>query len=121
MKFLHTISTSGKTHRLAGGGHEVTIRYRERPLFSDQVQGDLIRKLWETVPGGSATTGPIGRVPVQTEPQLDQEELDLSRPTPEQLAEAVIEATPWSAPTLTKHQVRAMLIVAISQDRDTAR
>lgn len=57
----HTKSPSGKTHALTSRtGEAVVLRYRERPQFDDQVQGDLIRKY-------RAETGdptPIGILPV---------------------------------------------------------
>lgn len=53
----HTKSPSGKTHRLTDRkGESVTLRYRERPQFDDQVQGDLIRA-YRTKTGSGATIG----------------------------------------------------------------
>ena len=53
----HTKSPSGKTHRLTDRqGESVTLRYRERPQFDDQVQGDLIRS-YRTKTGSGATIG----------------------------------------------------------------
>lgn len=52
MSLKHTKSPSGKTHRLTHKSphpvpvvRSVTLHYRERPQFDDQVQGDLIRKM----------------------------------------------------------------------------
>lgn len=63
----HTKSPSGKTHRLQDEkGTYVVLRYRHRPDFDDQVQGDLIRKYREKT--GSAR--PIGVLPVHVDAAL---------------------------------------------------
>lgn len=63
----HTKSPSGKTHRLTDRkGESVTLRYRERPQFDDQVQGDLIRAYRTKTGSGEA----IGIIPVHVDAAL---------------------------------------------------
>ena len=63
----HTKSPSGRTHRLQDEkGTYVVLRYRHRPDFDDQVQGDLIRKYREK----TGSPRPIGTLPVHVDAAL---------------------------------------------------
>lgn len=75
MTLKHTVSPSGKTHRLTDpkSGASVQLAYTTKPRFFDQVQGDLIRKF-------SSEIFPvvIGMIPVHIDPGLQ----DRGEPAP---------------------------------------
>lgn len=127
-KIRHTKSTSGRTHRLTvtKPGRTpmvVSLRYQSAPLFDDQVQGDLIRKFWDTY--DFHTTGPIGRVPdsVRIDPACDEEERGWAKPaerSPEDVADAVLDAhriqPRW---VRNREQIKSLIAEAVAADRAT--
>lgn len=119
MSIRHTKSTSGLTHRLDVHGTMVTIRFREIAhndhVHDEQVEGDLVRKYWRE--GG--TVKPIGPVGCRIDPDLDAEEIERRRLTPEDVAEAAIKAAPWRADrtAIMEWQVQILIASAIKADR----
>ncbi len=127
-KIRHTKSTSGRTHRLTvtKTGQEpmvVSLRYQSTPLFDDQVQGDLIRKFWNTF--GFQHTGPLGRVAdsPRIDPACDEEERGWAKPaerSPEEVAEAVLDAhhiqPRW---VRNREQIKSLIAEAVAADRAT--
>lgn len=67
MTLKHTVSPSGKTHRLTDPktGQSVQLAYQSRPQFFDQVQGDLIRKFSREI-----FPVVIGQLPWRTDPAI---------------------------------------------------
>ncbi|WNN95121.1 hypothetical protein SEA_MAGRITTE_170 [Microbacterium phage Magritte] len=67
MTLKHTVSPSGKTHRLTDPktGQFVQLQYQSKPQFTDQVQGDLIRKYSREI-----FPVVIGQLPWRTDPEL---------------------------------------------------
>lgn len=67
MTLKHTVSPSGKTHRLTDPktGQFVQLQYQSKPQFADQVQGDLIRKYSREI-----FPVVIGRLDWSTDPTL---------------------------------------------------
>lgn len=65
----HTMSTDRRTHALTVDDVVTIIRYKTAPKFTDQVQGDLVRKYWAE--GGEVS--PIGRIinSPTVDPKLD--------------------------------------------------
>ncbi len=125
MQIRHTKSTSGRTHVLTATNGQrtesVQIRYATAPEFEDQVQGDLVRKMWVTVADGFDFTGPIGIVPggVTVDPSLDIEERDGGRPTPRAIADACYNAM-GKPEAITVDQFYSAIMVAVRKEREHA-
>ena len=110
----HTRSTSGRTHRLTHGSAFVELRYTQAPRFTDQVQGDLIRKYHSTYDENVR----VGVLPCTVDTSLDALERERRSHTPECVATVALAAADWEPDYRpTQDEVASLIRAVVRVDR----